>query len=480
MLCKLAFIGAMSGVALASPPSFEDWLSVQEDLTSTRLFDNVSPADSRPGAIVAATSRQSPNYFSHWVRDGGLVMFELNRKYEDASASEKPAILKKLVDHMDFSQHIQGLANRAGEAYGRGLGEVRFNPDGTPFDADWGRPQADGPALRAVSMIQLYDIIAQSALPQDEKVALQIRLYSGDIMARSVIKSDLEYVAHHWHEPCVDLWEELNGRHFYTMMSMRAAMKQGAAFARLRNDHAAADFYAGVKNQIDQELNRHWIAEKQLIAPTIDYRGGLSGKTADLDVSILLAVLHVADEGDSFDILDSRVIKSATSHLKKMNELYTINRRRFDFDDAILAPAIGRYPEDVYDGNGFSGGHPWFLATLAYAEWTSKIARRAQLQEIRMSAELVEFMEFFGFDVAEGDVINSEEQAMLIEIASRFFRRVRLHSDPRSVNDPDFSGRMSEQFDRDNGGMRGAENLTWSYAAFGSAYRIYSDALQGL
>ena len=41
---------------------------------------------------------------------------------------------------------------------------------------------------------------------------------------------------------------------------------------------------------------------------------------------------------------------------------YPINRREF-------SPCFGRYEEDIYDGNGFSGGNPWFLTTLAAAEY---------------------------------------------------------------------------------------------------------------
>jgi glucoamylase len=38
---------------------------------------------------------------------------------------------------------------------GRGLGEPKFMADETPFTGSWGRPQRDGPALRATTMIEL-------------------------------------------------------------------------------------------------------------------------------------------------------------------------------------------------------------------------------------------------------------------------------------------------------------------------------------
>jgi len=34
----------------------------------------------------------------------------------------------------------------------------------------------------------------------------------------TVIKADLDYVATHWDAPTFDLWEEVNGTHFYTRL----------------------------------------------------------------------------------------------------------------------------------------------------------------------------------------------------------------------------------------------------------------------
>lgn len=38
---------------------------------------------------------------------------------------------------------------------GQGLGKAKFAVDETPFSGSWGRPQRDGPALRATTMIEL-------------------------------------------------------------------------------------------------------------------------------------------------------------------------------------------------------------------------------------------------------------------------------------------------------------------------------------
>lgn len=47
------------------------------------------------------------------------------------------------------------MSNPSGDLQpsGKGLGEPKFNVDMTEFTGSWGRPQRDGPALRATAMI---------------------------------------------------------------------------------------------------------------------------------------------------------------------------------------------------------------------------------------------------------------------------------------------------------------------------------------
>jgi glucoamylase len=46
--------------------------------------------------------------------------------------------------------NLQTVPNLSGDLSTGGLGEPKFNIDGTAFTGSWGRPQRDGPALRWV------------------------------------------------------------------------------------------------------------------------------------------------------------------------------------------------------------------------------------------------------------------------------------------------------------------------------------------
>lgn len=45
------------------------------------------------------------------------------------------------------------MGNPSGDLSSGGLGEAKFHVDSTEFTGDWGRPQRDGPALRAAALI---------------------------------------------------------------------------------------------------------------------------------------------------------------------------------------------------------------------------------------------------------------------------------------------------------------------------------------
>jgi glucoamylase len=101
---------------------------------------------------------------------------------------------------------------------------------------------------------------------------------------------------------------------------------------------------------------------------------------------------------------------------------------------------LGRYPEDVYDGNGFSGGNPWFISTHAAAEFYCQYAKK---------------LKGFGAPPSYTDEFRKKGLSYL--------KRSAHHTNQEN-------GEMSEQFSRFNGYLMGASHLTWSYASFLSAY----------
>lgn len=64
--------------------------------------------------------------------------------------------LQTIIEQYIHAQAVlQTVSNPSGTFLpdGVGLGEPKFMVDGTRFNGPWGRPQRDGPALRAIALM---------------------------------------------------------------------------------------------------------------------------------------------------------------------------------------------------------------------------------------------------------------------------------------------------------------------------------------
>ena len=379
------------------------WFEDEQPNALARLLANIHPAGTAPGVIVASPQRSAPNYFYHWTRDSALTIDVLLSLFERTPKS---------IDEKIFRNYISlSLAQQDSNAL-TGFGEPKFEVDGTPFMGPWGRPQNDGPALRAIAMMHYARILQRWGRRVDAT------LYDGKLPSQSLIKRDLEFVAHHWREPSFDLWEEVLGDHFYTRMVQRRALVEGAAFARSLGDGGAADFYASEARQLSMEITKHFDGLRGIIIPTLNRVGGLDYKTSDLDVAVILAVLHGHTEDGFLPFNDVKLGNSLNKLISAFAKLYPINSR-------FQGVAIGRYPEDQYSGGEDPYGNPWVLATLAVAE----------------------------FYFRTGDFAR----------ARSFVERVHTHANS--------DGSLSEQMNRITGFMTSASDLTWNYAAVISTHQ---------
>jgi len=62
-------------------------------------------------------------------------------------------LLDVIEEYINAQAYIQTVSNPSGALSNGGLGEPKFNVDETAFTGSWGRPQRDGPALRATALI---------------------------------------------------------------------------------------------------------------------------------------------------------------------------------------------------------------------------------------------------------------------------------------------------------------------------------------
>lgn len=427
------------------------WMEQQAEVSHEKLFKNISAPGTAKGSVIASPSNASPNYFFHWVRDAGLVMDTVVNFYRRNYHNNKTFYYETLVDFIRFSRKNQQSFSLSG------LGEPKFNVDGSAFDGPWGRPQNDGPAIRASSLIKL----GMFWLSEGQESLVREFLYTNELPATKVVKTDLEYVSHHWRESNFDLWEEISGKHFYTLMVQRKAMILGAKFAQVLGDYAASDWYSAQAREMEQEIHRFW--NGQQIVATLDRTGGIDYKSSGLDTAVILGVLHGSTGDGFYSYSDERVLRTFQLLEEAFYRLYPVNHKGY------AAVAIGRYPEDHYDGNGFSEGNPWVLATLAFGELlhsaASELERKGALEVTPVNAR---FFEILGIQVspplqlsAGDDLFRTIVTQMRVK-GDDFISRAVFHGYP--------GGSLSEQINRHSGFMQGAYDLTWNYAAFITAY----------
>lgn len=405
---------------LKTDQKFLNWLENESLLSENKLIQAMSQPDTAAGAVIASPSREKPNYYFHWVRDAGLVMDVIIDLYHKTSNKDyKHQLERKILSYIDFSKQ-----NQRADAL-TGLGEPKFYVDGRPYDLAWGRPQNDGPALRALALIKY----AQFKIAEGQLEFVKNNLYDSKYPSNSLIKADLEYVAAQWKEPSFDLWEEVLGDHFFTLIVQKTSLEQGALLAQTLGDVGASDWYLKQAHQISYKLNQFYNSDKKFILTTVNYAGGLGSKNSNLDVAVLLGLLRSNNQQLNYNWGHSKILGTIEALTQVFTDIYPINK-------SIPTPgvAIGRYSEDVYDGDSFQGGNPWVLTTLAVAETYYELAAWTKKNNI-----------------------NTKQAQIYIELGDQFFMRVKFHANP--------DGSLSEQISRYNGYMTSAYDLTWNYAA---------------
>jgi glucoamylase len=481
----LASFVLASGVLFSAPAfgsNLSSWISTQEPQSEAFMLADISRDDAAKGSVVAAP-KQAIDYYYHWVRDAGLTIDVVVGLYAHATdENDKANYFQILSDYVDFSTGIQQSQNRSGNPWDTGPGEPKFNVDGSDYADRWGRPQNDGPAIRASGLIRLAHLL----IDQGQMDWVQAHLYQSTESATTLLKNDLEFVAHHWGDPSYDLWEEVVGTHFYTRMVQRRAMIEGAELADRMGDSGAAANYRSQAQQIEQQLANHWDDQKDYLVASlgVDPNDARYNAKDGLDVAVVLGVLHgtaihhdpstaTADEV-LFSVIDDRIILTAEKLKETFQGIYPVNSK-----GAGLAPGIGRYPSDTYDGTStHSHGNPWFLTTNAFAEL---YYRTANVIAKKRTVQVTPTFAYWVGQLSQGSQVGLQANETLTSSDPRFAQLlsvIRLNGDQflkRIQYHSTSDGSLSEEFNYQTGFMQGAQNLTWSHASMVTAVWARSD-----
>ncbi|WZH46372.1 uncharacterized protein QYS62_007446 [Fusarium acuminatum] len=395
------------------------------------------------GVVIASPDTQDPDYFFTWTRDAALVF-----KYVvDRFINQYDAGLQKRIQQYIASQaKLQGVSNPSGSlSDGSGLGEAKFEVDLSAFTGGWGRPQRDGPALRATAIITYANWLIDNGYSST----------ASDI-AWPVIRNDLNYVAQYWNQTGFDLWEEVKGSSFFTTASQYRALIEGAALAKKLGK--SGDSYASIAPQVLCFMQTYWISSGKYVDSNINVNDGRTGK----DANSILTSIHSFDPALS---CDAATFQPCSDKALANHKSVTDSFRSWNINKGISqgsAVAVGRYIEDVY-----YNGNPWYLATLAAAEQLyDAIYVWKQKGSITVTDVSLSFFKDLVSGISTGTYASDSATFKSITDAVSKYADGYVSIVAKYVGT---NGALAEQFDKNDGHPLSATDLTWSYAAFLSA-----------
>ncbi|KAL4242276.1 glycosyl hydrolase 15 family protein, partial [Abortiporus biennis] len=312
------------------------YIATQLPVARAGLLANIGPNGvkchgAKPGVVIASPSTVDPDYVYTWTRDSALV-FKLIIDYVTSGYWQG---LRGLVDDFISSQaNLQTVSNPSGTMSTGGLGEAKFHINETAFTDPWGRPQRDGPALRAISLISY----ANWLIANDNSSFVEENIWP-------IVQIDLDYVARTWNQSTFDLWEEIESFSFFTTAVQHRALRQGIALAQSIGRRNTVDDFVSESDRLLCYLQSYWNKdENYIIANTGE---GRSGK----DANTILASIHTFDpaagcDSVTFQPCSDKALANLQVYVDSFRSVYMINN-----DIPSHKPvATGRYSEDVYMG----------------------------------------------------------------------------------------------------------------------------------
>ena len=137
-----------------------------------------------PPSLSTTTRLTSPDFYT-WTRDSALTFKTI---VDTFIAGYDATLQTEIENYIEAQAYLQTVSNPSGSlSDGTGLGEPKFNVDESAYTGSWGRPQRDGPALRATALIAYSKWLINNG-------------YTSTVtsLVWPIIQNDLNYVAQYW------------------------------------------------------------------------------------------------------------------------------------------------------------------------------------------------------------------------------------------------------------------------------------------
>ncbi|KFZ10301.1 hypothetical protein V501_05247 [Pseudogymnoascus sp. VKM F-4519 (FW-2642)] len=429
----------------SSPSSrLDKFVAAEKKIALQGVLNNIGPDGSRvPGAgagfVVASPSKVDPDYFFSWSRDAALTMLMI---VDEFAFSGDKKLQAKIEQYITSQAVLQTVSNPSGTflPQGLGLGEPKYMVDGKRFNGAWGRPQRDGPALRAITLMTYSKWLMKHGQAKKAKTVIW-----------PIISNDLSYVGQYWNQTGFDLWEEVNGSSFFTVQTSHRALAEGQQLARdLGVKCTGCDQAPQVLCFLEDFWNgNHLVANIN----TNTARSGLDGNT--LVGPITVFDINASCSSPTMQPCHSKTLANFKALIDSFRSAYSINKNI----PANSGVAVGRYTEDVY-----YGGHPWYLLTTASAELLYDAIAQWKTQRFISvdSTSLSFFKDLYPSIKPKVYKSNTKEFTAILAAITTYADSFVAIAEKYTPAD----GSLSEQFNRTSGAPLSATHLTWSYAAF--------------
>ncbi|CCA75132.1 probable glucan 1,4-alpha-glucosidase [Serendipita indica DSM 11827] len=427
-----------------------DFDTFETPIALAGLYANIGPdgaksQGAKAGVVIASPSTSDPDYLYTWTRDASLVFKYIVDRFTSGRDSSLRTKIDNFVGHVG---RIQQVTNPSGTVSTGGLGEPKFMISEAAFTGEWGRPQRDGPALRATTLIAYANWLrANSNTTHVQNVLWPI------------ISLDLNYVSNNWNSTTFDLWEEVSGASFFTTAAQHRALREGIALATaLGAPSSTITAWTTQAQNLLCFLQTYWSPESGFIVANVDPINGAirSGK----DANTVLTTIHTFDpaagcDSSTFQPCSDKALANLKVYVDSFRSIYPINYGIA----SNAAVATGRYPEDVY-----YGGNPWYLTTFAVAEQLYRALQvwDAEGKGIEVTSISLPFFQQF----------NSSATVTTIPAGSASYttltNAIKTFADGFALKGAQFvpsSGALAEQYARNDGTPVSAVDLTWSYAS---------------
>lgn len=388
------------------------------------------------GLIAAALSKKDPDYYFHWVRDSSVVMKTL------AEGSLQGRLPKEQTqthfhDFVKATLHLQSLPSSFG------LGEPRYTMEGQIDPLKWSRPQWDGPALRALTLLRILELGENS-------------------LASQALLVDLKAVDRHASDFGFDIWEELKAENYHTRLVQIVALQKGAEWLKKKKLFPEQQSrFLRTATSLERKLDQHWDSSKKILRSQMKIQGtdGYTSKATVLDMAVIIAVLESERLQGPHSVMDDRVHSTLFALEELFRGAYTLNQNQ----EALL---YGRYQGDHY-----YGGHPWFLITAMASSFYSRLAR--SLKE-GSSLKVTETNQMFLTQLINSPVPlavgqyheGSQEHQRTFDAAKN--RGLQILKRLQSVTPKD--GQLYEQIHQATGAPHSSRGIGWAHACLLSAF----------